>query len=151
MNLFSILLLGGGAVALQKLLSVKKAGDELSISVGSVAVTNIKNAALNGWVEIWYDNFTGTELHIQQPTIKIFLEDNTTEIGHAIPSNIVTDVPPNGRNEKAATINFTIPLSNIVFAIPALMAGQKANRKIILHIETVFNGIPYQTDKTYTI
>jgi hypothetical protein len=151
MNPFSLLLIGGGGTLLYKLLSLKKAGDELSISVGAIAITNIKNSALNGWAEIWYDNFTATELHIQQPTVKVFLEDETTEIGHAIPSGDITTVPANGRNEKPGTINFTIPLSNIVFAIPALMAGKKANRKIILRVETVFNGIPYHTDKTYTI
>lgn len=151
MNPLAILLIGGGSVLLHKLLQTKKAGDELSISVGAIAITKVQNFALNGWAEIWYDNFTATELHIKQPEIKVFLEDSTTEIGHSVPSADVTTVPANGRNEKAATIHFTIPLSNIAFAIPVLLAGEKANRKIILKVSTVFNGIPYSTEKTYTI
>ena len=151
MKPFSILLLGGGAVLLHKLMALKSAGDELSISVGSIAITKIKNAALNGWTEIWFDNFTETELHILQPTVKVFLTDSSTEIGHSVPSEEITVVPPRGRNTKACTIYFTIPLSNIAFAVPALLAGNKANRDIILHIETVFNGVPYTAEKKYTL
>lgn len=151
MKLFSILLVGGGAVVLSKLLALKNAGDELAVSVGDIGISKIQNGALNLWAELWYDNFTDTTLHIQQPTAKIFLNDTTTEIGHAIPSVIITDIPPNGRNTTAATIPLSIPLSNIAFAIPALLAGEKANRKILIQIKCQVNGFKYETEKTYTI
>lgn len=151
MNPLALFLLGGGAYALYKLQQTKKAGDEISISIGSLAVTKIQKAALNGWAEIYYDNFTSLPLNIHQPTGKVFLQDKTTEIGHVIPEDLSTDVPKYGRNSIPCTIHFTIPLSNILFAAPALLAGNKANVKIIVRVETVFNGIPYSTEKEYTI
>jgi hypothetical protein len=150
MSLPLILLVGGG-YALSKLFALDNAGKELSISVGDVGVSKIENMALKLWAEVWYDNFTGTALHIQQPTVKIFLNDSTTEIGHAIPSTAITDVPAHGRNEKPATIQMLIPLSNIVFAIPALIAGEKANRKILIQIKCEVNGFTYKSEKVYTI
>jgi len=151
MNLFPLLLIGGGATVLHNLLNLKKAGDELSISIGDVGVSKIENLTLQLWAEIWYDNFTATALHIQQPTVKIFLTDTSTEIGHAIPSATITDVPANGRNSEPATIPLAIPLSNIAFAVPALLQGKKANKEILIHIESVVNGFTYTSDKKYTI
>lgn len=151
MKLSTIIFVGGGAVLLNNLLALKKAGDELAVSVGDIGLSRIQNGALNLWAELWYDNFTDTILHIQQPTVKIFLNDTTTEIGHALPSQIITDVPANGRNTEPATIPLAIPLSNIAFAIPALLAGQKANRKILIQIKCRVNGFTYNSEKTYTI
>ncbi len=151
MKLPALLLIGGGALALTKLLSLKKAGDELSIVFGEVAVTRIESGSLRLWAEVWYDNFTGTQLRLRQPSVKIFLTDTTTEIGHALPSDVTTDIPARGRNTEPQTIHMAIPLSNIVFAIPALMAGGKANRKILIQIKTTVNGVPYTNEKEYTI
>lgn len=151
MKLLTTLLLGGGGVALYKLLSLKHAGDELSISTGQIAISKIENVALKMWAEVWYDNFTDVTLHIEQPSVKIFLNDTSTEIGHALPSTEITDVPPHGRNAKAQTIWMAIPLSNIPFAVAALLAGEKANREIIIQIKAQVNGIPYTTESKFTI
>ena len=151
MSLRAILLLGGGAVVLHKLLALNKAGNELSIVVGQVAVTRIESGSLRLWAEVWYDNFTNTELRLQQPSVKVFLNDTSTEIGHALPSEETTVIPPNGRNAQAQTLQLAIPLSNIPFAIPALIAGNKAGRKILIQIKTQVNGFPYSYDKEYTI
>lgn len=151
MSLRAILLLGGGAIALHKLLSLNKAGNELSIVFGQTAVTRIESGTLRLWTEIWYDNFTNVELRLRQPSVKVFLNDTTTEIGHALPSEAITIIPPHGRNAIANTIHMAIPLANIAFAIPALLAGEKANRKILIQIKTTVNGIPYSSETEYTI
>lgn len=150
MNPLALLLIAGGATAYY-LYNLKKAGDELAVSIGNAGKGKMENGMLMLWAEIWYDNFTGVELHIMQPTVKVFLNDVSNEVGHVIPSNKVTVVPANGRNAEPCKVDFAIPLSNIVFAIPVLASGGVAGIKILVEVKATVNGIDYKTAKVYTL
>lgn len=154
MSLRSLLLWGAGAFAVSKAIDAwktNKAGEELAITIGNVGKSKMENGSLMLWAEVWFDNFTSKELHLQQPTVKIFLNDKTTEVGHVLPSNDVTDVPANGRNSKPCTLRMAVPLSNLPGVFAVLIAGGIANKQILIEVSTKANGYDYSDTKAYTI
>lgn len=146
MNPLWLILLGGGALYLSKL---KNTGESLSITILNIHSFKIVGGSVQVGVNIALDNPTSTSLHIKQPSVKIYYDDN--EAGNSMPNNKQIEIKKNDRT-PLDTIFIQIPFSNMPGIVLSLLNrnGTK-NISIDVEVSTTVNGLPISQRKTISV
>jgi hypothetical protein len=141
----ALVLFGGGAYGISRLLNTSNTGDKTSITVTGVNPPKIKNGALVLSVNVAFDNPTNHTMSLKKPNLSAFY--NGKEVGNSIPSEERTPIQANDRTTIKG-INIQIPFLKLGTLVLSLVTGNIPKMAFDIALSTEADGIPY-TDKQH--
>ena len=141
----TLVLLGGGAYGISRLLKTNNTADKTSVTVSGINPPKIKNGALVLSVNVALDNPTDHTMSLKKPYLKAFY--NGKEVGNSIPSDERVAVKANDRTVIKG-INIQIPFLKLGAIAVSLVTGTIPKMAFDIELKTEADGIPY-TDKQH--
>lgn len=141
----ALVLFGGGAYGLSKLIKTANTGNKLSVNVVGINPPKLNLGSLILSVNVAFDNPTKDSIRLKKPYLTVFY--NNSEVGNSLPSNEEVEIKANDRTTiKGITIQ--IPFARLGVLLSSLISGTIPKMEIDIHVRTEANGIPY-TDKQH--
>lgn len=141
----TLVLLGGGAYGISRLLKAGNTADKTSVTVSGINPPKIKSGALVLSVNVAFDNPTDHTMSLKKPYLKAFYNDK--EVGNSIPSDERVDIKANDRTVIKG-INIQIPFIKLGAIAVSLVTGNIPKMAFDISLTTEADGIPY-TDKQH--
>ncbi|MEO6305873.1 MAG: hypothetical protein ABIP51_22190 [Bacteroidia bacterium] len=144
----AMVLFGGGAYGISKLLKAGNTGKKLSVTLTSMNPPKIKSGALSLSVNVALDNPTAHTLTLKKPYL--VASTNGSEVGNSIPSEEVINVPANQRTIIKG-LNIQIPFTKLGSYALSLLTGKIPKMAFDVSLSTVADGIPYTDTQHFEV
>ena len=144
----ALVLFGGGAYGISKLLKANNTGGKTSVTVSGVNPPKIKNGSLVLSVNIAFDNPTDHTMSLKKPNLTAFY--NGKEVGNSIPSEERTDIKANDRTVIKG-INIQIPFLKLGGLALVLVTEKIPTMAFDISMSTEADGIPYKDTKHFEV
>lgn len=144
----ALVLFGGGAYGISKLLKANNTGGKTSVTVSGVNPPKIKNGSLVLSVNITFDNPTNHTMSLKKPNLTALY--NGKEVGNSIPSEERTDIKANDRTIIKG-INIQIPFLKLGGLALVLLTQKIPTMAFDISMSTEADGIPYKDTKHFEV
>lgn len=144
----ALVLFGGGAYGISRLIKTTNTTDKTSITVSGVNPPKIKNGALVLSVNVAFDNPTNHTMSLKKPNLIAYY--NGKEVGNSIPSDERTLIKANDRTIIKG-INIQIPFIKLGSIVLSLVTGKIPKMAFDIALNTEADGISYTDKKHFEI
>jgi hypothetical protein len=144
----SLILFGGGAYGISRLIKTSNTGEKSSITISGVNPPKIKNGALFLSVNVAIDNPTNHTMELKKPNLKAYY--NGKEVGNSIPSNERIPIKANDRTTIKG-INIQIPFLKLGSLVLSLVTGNMPKMAFDVALSTEADGIAYNDKKHFEL
>lgn len=144
----TLILFGGGAYGLSRLIQAGNTGQQISINISSLNKPLVKNGAVILSVNVVIDNPTSHTLRLKKPYLTAYYQQK--EIGNSIPSDEYINIQA---NDRTTIKGITIQVPFLRLGVVALHLIQQANTKMAfdIHLKTEADGIPYTDQQHFEV